>query len=122
MMGNFHPQIIESGASLSEAYSLFLKEMLDMLDRVALKKMLRQQTDQNMCDTILSSGTNITLSQTEKKWKRYRQDHQCKVYEIERSIYNMPFLQTTKSRNLYAKLNEVKKTPKTLQNNKEYNQ
>ena len=29
MMGNFHPTVMESGASLSEAFNQFIKEMLD---------------------------------------------------------------------------------------------
>ena len=38
MMGNFHPPNIESGASLSEAYNHFSKQMLDILDRIAPEK------------------------------------------------------------------------------------
>ena len=68
-MGNFHSPIIESGASLSEACNQFSKEMLDMFDRVALEKTLRQQSGQNIHGTILSSETNTRLSETEKKYE-----------------------------------------------------
>ena len=83
MMGNFHPTIIESGASLREAYNQFSKEMLDMLDRVAPEKNIKttNRPKHSWYSTFIRNQHKIVRNR-EKISRRYRQDHQWKVYKI----------------------------------------
>ena len=113
VIGNFLP-IVESGASLKEAYNQFSKEKLEMPDRVTLEKNIKttNRPKHLWYNTVIRNQCKI-IRNREKIWRRCRQDHQWKAYKIERDIYNHLFTYN-KKQEITCQSSQEKKTQKNF--------